>query len=131
MTSRTFAASNIPPYLDFERSSCKAHSGQNSGFVPATEIADMALFSFRHSVKTFSPKRTAEARAAKHGQTAATLRFITRPTAARIVLRELLREKTDANPTQLQDLHDVWQDWPLIYDSASDNQRKRLAELGL
>ncbi len=35
------------------------------------------------------------------------------------------------NPTLLQDLHDVWQDWPLIYDSALDNHRKRLAEFGL
>ncbi|QFT74935.1 hypothetical protein [Ruegeria sp. THAF33] len=35
------------------------------------------------------------------------------------------------NPTLLQDLHDVWQDWPQIYDSALDNHRKRLAEFGL
>ncbi len=34
------------------------------------------------------------------------------------------------NPALLQDLHDVWQDWPLIYDSALDNHRKRLAEFG-
>lgn len=55
----------------------------------------MALYSFRHSVKTFSEKRTAEVRAAKHGQTAAHLRYITRPQAARSVLRERLREATD------------------------------------
>jgi hypothetical protein len=50
----------------------------------------MALFSFKHSVKTFSDKRSAEARAAQHGQTAAHLRYITRPKAARIVVRERL-----------------------------------------
>lgn len=55
----------------------------------------MALYSFRHSVKTFSEKRTAEVRAAKHGQTAAHLRYITRPQAARSVLRERLHEATD------------------------------------
>lgn len=47
----------------------------------------MALFSFRHSVKTFSPKRGRSEREAKEGQTAAHLRYITRATAARIVLR--------------------------------------------
>lgn len=56
----------------------------------------MALFSFRHSVRTFSDKRTAEARAAKHGQTEAHLRYITRTQAARTVLRVRLREATDA-----------------------------------
>lgn len=56
----------------------------------------MALFSLRHSVKTFSDKRSAEARAAKHGQTAAHLKYITRPQAARIVLRERLAFPTDA-----------------------------------
>ena len=60
----------------------------------------MALFSFRHSVRTFSEKRTAEARAAKHGQTAAHLRYITRPQAARTVLRERLSEPTDARVAQ-------------------------------
>lgn len=55
----------------------------------------MALFSFRHSVKTFSDKRSAEARAAKHGQTAAHLRYITRPQAARVVLRSRLAHRTD------------------------------------
>jgi hypothetical protein len=50
----------------------------------------MALFSFRHSVKTFSEKRTVEGRVAKKGQTAAHLRYITRPKAAREVLRERL-----------------------------------------
>jgi hypothetical protein len=48
----------------------------------------MALFSFRHSVKTFSPKRESGAREAVLGQTQAHLRYITRETAARVVLRE-------------------------------------------
>lgn len=48
----------------------------------------MALFSFRHSVKTFSPKRETGAREAVFGQTQAHLRYITRATAARMVLRE-------------------------------------------
>ncbi|WP_155805608.1 MobA/MobL family protein [Phaeobacter inhibens] len=50
----------------------------------------MALFSFRHSVKTFSEKRTDETRAAKPGQTAAHLRYIARPQAARVVMQERL-----------------------------------------
>lgn len=50
----------------------------------------MALFSFRHSVKTFSPKRETGAREAVLGQTQAHLRYITRATAARVVLRERL-----------------------------------------
>lgn len=50
----------------------------------------MALFSFRHSVKTFSEKRRDDARAAELGQTAAHLRYITRPQAARVVLQERL-----------------------------------------
>jgi hypothetical protein len=56
----------------------------------------MALFSFKHSVKTFSDKRSAESRAAQHGQTAAHLRYITRPKAARIVFRERLAHPNDA-----------------------------------
>lgn len=56
----------------------------------------MALFSFRHSVKTFSGKRSAEARAAQHGQTAAHLKYITRPQAARIIIRARLAHPTDA-----------------------------------
>jgi hypothetical protein len=56
----------------------------------------MALFSFKHSVKTFSDKRSAEARAAQHGQTAAHLRYITRPKAARIVVRGRLAHPSDA-----------------------------------
>ncbi|WP_027245782.1 MobA/MobL family protein [Leisingera daeponensis] len=56
----------------------------------------MALFSFKHSVRTFSEKRTADARQAEHGQTAAHLRYITRQQAARCVLRERLAGKTDA-----------------------------------
>ncbi|WP_155846060.1 MobA/MobL family protein [Celeribacter ethanolicus] len=54
----------------------------------------MALFSFRHSVKTFSEKRTVESRAAKPGQTAAHLRYITRPKAARVVMQERLSGDT-------------------------------------
>lgn len=60
----------------------------------------MALFSFRHSAKTFSDKRTADARMAKAGQTAAHLRYITRPQAARTVLRERLTAPTDAKATK-------------------------------
>lgn len=56
----------------------------------------MALFSFKHSVKTFSDKRSEEARAAQHGQTAAHLRYITRPKAARVVFRERLTHPKDA-----------------------------------
>lgn len=56
----------------------------------------MALFSFRHSVKTFSDKRSAESRAAKHGQTAAHLKYITRPKAARAIVRARLAHPTDA-----------------------------------
>lgn len=56
----------------------------------------MALFSFRHSVKTFSEKRSAESRIAKHGQTAAHLKYITRPKAARVVIRARLAHPTDA-----------------------------------
>ncbi|UWQ37343.1 MobA/MobL family protein [Leisingera aquaemixtae] len=48
----------------------------------------MALFSLRHSTKTFSEKREGVARAAKPGQMAAHLRYITRPKAARVVLRQ-------------------------------------------
>lgn len=55
----------------------------------------MALFSFRHSVRTFSAKRSVEARAAKRGQTAAHLKYITRPQAARVVIRERLSYPTD------------------------------------
>ena len=50
----------------------------------------MALFSFRHSVKTFSDKRTDSSRAAVAGQTAAHLRYICRPKAARVVVTERL-----------------------------------------
>lgn len=54
----------------------------------------MALFSLRHSTKTFSEKREGVARAAKPGQMAAHLRYITRPKAARVVLRKRV-EATD------------------------------------
>lgn len=54
----------------------------------------MALFSFRHSVKTFSERRTDESRAAKSGQTAAHLQYITRPKAARVVIQERLAKDT-------------------------------------
>lgn len=50
----------------------------------------MALFSFRHSTKTFSEKVTQQHRRARHGQTAAHLRYITRRKAASIVLSERL-----------------------------------------
>ncbi|MFV1442725.1 MULTISPECIES: MobA/MobL family protein [unclassified Phaeobacter] len=50
----------------------------------------MALFSFRHSTKTFSPKVESEARKAQKGQTAAHLRYIARPKAARVVIQERL-----------------------------------------
>lgn len=56
----------------------------------------MALFSFRHSVKTFSEKRTVASRAAKMGQTAAHLRYIARPKAARVVMQERLSGGTRA-----------------------------------
>ncbi|WP_171183785.1 MobA/MobL family protein [Ruegeria sp. HKCCC2117] len=46
----------------------------------------MALFSFRHSVKTFSEKCRSADRVAKPGQTAAHLRYITRSLAAREVI---------------------------------------------
>ena len=59
-------------------------------FIHATRSEPMALFSFRHSVKTFSEKRTVASRAAKMGQTAAHLRYITRPKAARVVMQERL-----------------------------------------
>jgi hypothetical protein len=55
----------------------------------------MALFSFRHSVKTFSPKCVSANRAAKAGQTAAHLQYITRPVAAREVVRERLAHSSD------------------------------------
>jgi hypothetical protein len=55
----------------------------------------MALFSFRHSVKTFSVKCETANRAAKTGQTAAHLRYITRSAAAREVVRERLGHTTD------------------------------------
>ena len=48
----------------------------------------MALFSFRHSVKTFSEKREREGRKAEVGQTAGHLRYITRPKAASVIVRE-------------------------------------------
>jgi len=55
----------------------------------------MALFSFRHSVKTFSPKCETASRVAKAGQTAAHLRYITRASAAREVVRARLGGDTD------------------------------------
>jgi len=61
----------------------------------------MALFSFRHSVKTFSERRTEESRAAEQGQTAAHLRYITRPKAARVVVQERLSGGTQARAATL------------------------------
>lgn len=55
----------------------------------------MALFSFRHSVKTFSPKCESADRVAKDGQTAAHLQYITRPSAAREVVRARMEHATD------------------------------------
>jgi hypothetical protein len=52
----------------------------------------MALFSFRHSVKTFSTKARHEKRVAKPGQTLAHLRYISRPSAAREVLMARISE---------------------------------------
>jgi len=48
----------------------------------------MALFSFRHTVKTFSLKREKNAREAFVGQTAGHLRYITRPRATSVVIRQ-------------------------------------------
>lgn len=59
-------------------------------FYPIPHISSMALFSFRHSVKTFSNKRVDPLRIARVGQTAAHLRYICRPQAARAVLRARL-----------------------------------------
>ena len=50
----------------------------------------MALFSFKHSVKTFSKKAVKQSRVAKHGQTLSHIRYITRDSAARNVLIERL-----------------------------------------
>lgn len=43
-------------------------------------------------MKTFSPKCASNARAAIPGQTAAHLRYVTRPAAARVVIRQRLGE---------------------------------------
>lgn len=50
----------------------------------------MALFSFRHSTKTFSEKVRQQHRRARNGQTSAHLRYITRPKAASVVLSDRL-----------------------------------------
>ena len=55
----------------------------------------MALFSFRHTVKTFSDKSSADTRQARHGQTAAHLKYITRQQAARVVIRMRLSHQND------------------------------------
>lgn len=52
----------------------------------------MALFSFRHSVKTFSPKCGNPERMARLGQTEAHIRYISRPQAARRVIAERLAD---------------------------------------
>lgn len=54
----------------------------------------MALFSFRHSVKTFSDKRIKHERQATLGQTASHLRYITRASAARVILSERVDART-------------------------------------
>ena len=56
----------------------------------------MALFSFRHSTRTFATKRRDGAREARMGQTAAHLRYIARPSAARVVEAERLPGATFA-----------------------------------
>ena len=56
----------------------------------------MALFSFRHSVKTFSPKCETANRKANVGQTAAHLNYITRASAARVVHRERVEYGSNA-----------------------------------
>lgn len=50
----------------------------------------MALFSFKHSVKTFSKKAVKQSRVAEHGQTLSHIRYVTRASAARSVLTERL-----------------------------------------
>ncbi|MEP2473586.1 MAG: hypothetical protein ABJH45_18855 [Paracoccaceae bacterium] len=56
----------------------------------------MALFSFRHSIKTFSERRTEESRVEEQGQTAAHLRYTTRPKATRLVVQGRLSSGTQA-----------------------------------
>lgn len=56
----------------------------------------MALFSFTHTVKTFSPKRERNVREAKVGQTAAHLRYITRPKATSLIVRERVSSKQNS-----------------------------------
>ncbi|AYE85910.1 MobA/MobL family protein [Sulfitobacter sp. D7] len=63
----------------------------------------MALFSLRHSVKTFSPKCRNANRTAAHGQTAAHLRYITRESAARVVIRQRLEGATDSKQARLSE----------------------------
>lgn len=57
---------------------------------PQTKKGKMALFSFKHSVKTFSKKAVKQSRVAEHGQTLSHIRYITRDSAARNVLIERL-----------------------------------------
>jgi hypothetical protein len=61
----------------------------------------MALFSFSHSVKTFSEKREQSMREAQVGQTAAHLRYITRPQATRVIVRERVASKNNIEVAQL------------------------------
>lgn len=61
----------------------------------------MALFSFRHSVKTYSPKCEDPTRVARAGQTHAHMRYITRPSAARVVIRERLDQPSDQAQAQM------------------------------
>lgn len=55
----------------------------------------MALYSFRHSVKTFSPKCESDKRVAAIGQTASHIRYITREYAARTILRTRIEGSSD------------------------------------
>jgi hypothetical protein len=61
----------------------------------------MALFSFSHSVKTFSEKREKSMREALVGQTAAHLRYITRPQATRVIVRERVASANNIEVGQL------------------------------
>lgn len=61
----------------------------------------MALFSFRHSTRTFAEKRKDGAREARLGQTKAHLRYIARPNAARVVEAQRLPGATFAAASQV------------------------------
>lgn len=60
----------------------------------------MALFSFSHTVKSFSQKTELNARDAKVGQTASHLRYITRQNATSIVVRERVCSSANTEVTK-------------------------------